>query len=188
MKNVSQRETHFDGERQNPRSFVVRIVRFTVFQRRGSDGGVAGRSVGSFCASLHAHGGTFDSVTCHQRRYHYLRVRIVALSRAIGCTQRGVVRSARISSHPGWSASWRTRCPAPRKQNVSACPIRFSEKASRGTSLYTTKTKKRSKKTKIRKRSQAATKRNRLRQISSRAYSRTLDSVRRHCICLLYLV
>ena len=46
MKNVSQRETHFDGERQNPHSFVVRIVRFTVFQRRGSDGGGAGRSVG----------------------------------------------------------------------------------------------------------------------------------------------
>ena len=101
MKNVSQRETHFDGERQNPHSRAVRIVRFTVFQRRGSDGGVAGRSVGLFRASLHAHGGTFDSVTCHQRRYHYLCLRIVALSLAIGCTQRGVVRSALICSPPG---------------------------------------------------------------------------------------
>ena len=101
MKNVSQRETHFDGERQNPHSRAVRIVRFTVFQRRGSDGGVAGRSVGLFRASLHAYGGTFDSVTCHQRRYHYLCLRIVALNRAIGCIQRGVARSAQISSPPG---------------------------------------------------------------------------------------
>ena len=31
-----------------------------------------------------------------------------------------------VSSPPGWSASWRTRCLAPRKQNVSACPIWFS--------------------------------------------------------------
>ena len=88
MKNVSQRETHFDGERQNPHSRAVRIVRFTVFQRRGSDGGVAGRSVGLFRASLHAYGGTFDSVTCHQRRYHYARLRIMTGSRAIGCIQR----------------------------------------------------------------------------------------------------
>ena len=125
MKNVSQRETHFDGERQNPHSRAVRIVRFTVFQRRGSDGGVAGRSVGLFRASLHAYGGTFDSVTCHQRRYHCLRLRIVALSRAVDCNQRGVARSALICSPPGRSASWRTRCLAPRKQNVSACPIWF---------------------------------------------------------------
>ena len=116
MKNVSQRETHFDGERQNPHSCVVRIVRFTVFQRQGSDGGGAGRSVGSFCASLHAHGGTFDSVTCHQRRYHYLRLRIVALNRAIGCIQRGVVRSAwslhlPVDRHPGAPA---VRLPASR--------------------------------------------------------------------------
>ena len=76
---------------------------------------------------------------CHQRRYHYLRLRIIALSRAIGCTQRGVVRSALICSPPGRSASWRTRCPAPRKQNVSACPIRFSVsyyRDYRGTWLY----------------------------------------------------
>ena len=48
-----------------------------------------------FRASLHTYGGTFDSVTCHQRRYHYLCLRIVALSQPINCTQRGVVRSAR---------------------------------------------------------------------------------------------
>ena len=54
-----------------------------------TDGGGASRSVGYvFRASLHAYGGTFDSVTCHQRRYHYARLRIVAGSRAIGCVQR----------------------------------------------------------------------------------------------------
>ena len=105
------------NKRQNPHSCAVRIVRFTVFQRRGSDGGGAGRSVGyGFRASLHAHGGTFGSVTCHQRRYHYLCLRIVALNLAIGCAQRGVVRSAQISSppvdrHPGAPA---VRLPASR--------------------------------------------------------------------------
>ena len=116
LKNVFHRETHFDYKRQKPHSCVVRIVRFTVFQRRGSDCGGAGRSVGSFRASLHAYGGTFDSVTCHQRRYHYLCLRIVALSLAIGCIQRGVARSARslhlpVDRHPGAPA---VRLPASR--------------------------------------------------------------------------
>ena len=66
-------------KRQNPHSCAVRIVKFTVFQRQGSDGGGAGHSVGSYRASLHAYGGTFDSVTCHQRRYHCLCLRIVTL-------------------------------------------------------------------------------------------------------------
>ena len=104
----------------------MRIVRFTVFQRRGSDGGGAGRSVGLFRASLHAYGGTFDSVTCHQRRYHYAHLRIVAGSRAVGCNQRSVSRSTLTYWPPGRLASWRTRCLASRKQNVSACPIRFN--------------------------------------------------------------
>ena len=60
-----------------------------VFQRQRTDGGGAGRSVGYvYRASLHAYGGTFDSVTCHQRRYHYARLRLMARSRAIGCIQR----------------------------------------------------------------------------------------------------
>ena len=60
-----------------------------MFSKAKTDGGGAGRSVGyAFRASLHAYGGTFDSVTCHQRRYHYARLRIVAGSRAIGCIQR----------------------------------------------------------------------------------------------------
>ena len=69
-------------------------------------------------------------MTCHQRRYHYLRLRIVALNRAIGCIQRGVVRSAwslhlPVDRHPGAPAvrlpasgtyllallSFRGRCP-----------------------------------------------------------------------------
>ena len=55
-------------------------------------------------------------MTCHQRRYHYLCVRIVARSRAIGCAQRGVARSARslhlpVDRHPGAPA---VRLPASR--------------------------------------------------------------------------
>ncbi len=80
-----------------------------------------------FRASLHAYGGTFDSVTCHQRRYHCPRLRIVASALPLAVYSVGVCRSALIFSPPGRSASWRTRCPAPRKRNVSACPIRFSE-------------------------------------------------------------
>ena len=52
----------------------------------------------------------------YQRRYHYLCLRIMALSRAIGCTQRGVARSAkslhiRVDRRPGASA---VRLPASR--------------------------------------------------------------------------
>ena len=55
-------------------------------------------------------------MTCHQRRYHYLCLRIVAGSLAIGCTQRGVVRSAwslhlPVDRHPGAPA---VRLPASR--------------------------------------------------------------------------
>ena len=78
-----------------------------------TDGGGASRSVGYvFRASLHAYGGTFDSVTCHQRRYHYARLRIVAGSLAIGCIQRGVVRSvvgiftSLPTDDPGAPAAW----------------------------------------------------------------------------------
>ena len=67
----------------------------TIYSKAKTDGGVADRSVGCMIrASLHAYGGTFDSVTCHQRRYHYAHLRIMADSRAIGCIQRGVARSA----------------------------------------------------------------------------------------------
>ena len=55
-------------------------------------------------------------MTCHQRRYHYLRLQILALSLAIGCTQRGVARSAfffhlPVDRHPGAPA---VRLPASR--------------------------------------------------------------------------
>ena len=60
-----------------------------------------GRSVGyGFRASLHAYGGTFDSVTCHQRRYHYTRLQIVAGCHAVGCIQRWCNSLCRRSVHP----------------------------------------------------------------------------------------
>ena len=74
---------------------------------------MAGRSVGYvFRASLHAYGGTFDSVTCHQRRYHYARLRIVAGSRAVGCMQRWCCSLCRRpftslpTDNPGAPAAW----------------------------------------------------------------------------------
>ena len=164
IKNVSPRETHFDGERQNPHSCVVRIGRFTFFLRRRTDGGGAGRSVGMFRASLHVYGGTFDSVTCHQRRYHYPRLRIVALSPAIGCMQRRCCslcldhftsRSIGILAHP---------LPGSPQAERICLPYSVFRRISWDFPLYTTKTKKRSKKTKIRKRSQKLRKRNRFRQ------------------------
>lgn len=63
-------------------------------------------------ASLHSYGGTFDSVTCHQRRYHYARLRIVASSRAIGCIQRWCCSLCRRpftslpTDDPGAPAAW----------------------------------------------------------------------------------
>ena len=78
-----------------------------------TDGGGASRSVGYvFRASLHAYGGTFDSVTCHQRRYHYACLRIVASSRAVGCIQRWCCSLCRRSftslptDNPGAPAAW----------------------------------------------------------------------------------
>ena len=100
-------------KRQNPHFHVVRIPGYHVFSKAETDGGGAGRTVGYvFRASLHAYGGTFDSVTCHQRRYHYARLRIMTGSLAIGCIQRGVVRSAvglftsLPTDDPGAPAAW----------------------------------------------------------------------------------
>ena len=57
----------------------------------------------------------------------------MALSRAIGCTQRGVVRSARSLHLPVDRHSGAPAARLPHKQNVSACPIWFSRKVSLGT-------------------------------------------------------
>ena len=120
-------------KRQNPHSWLVRIEGITIYQRQINRRRQAGRSVGyGYRASLHSYGGTFDSVTCHQRRYHYARLRIMAGSRAIGCIQRWCCSLCRRPFHlPDNRRSRRTRCLASRKQNVSACPIHLSKCVSR---------------------------------------------------------
>ena len=127
-----------------------------------------------FRASLHVYGGTFDSVTCHQRRYHYPRLRIVALSPAIGCMQRRCCslcldsltsRSIGILAHP---------LPGSPQAERICLPYSVFRRIPWDFPLYTTKTKKRSKKTKIRKRSQKLRKRNCFRQDSLHAIEGSL--------------
>ena len=75
----------------------------TIYSKAKTDGGVADRSVGCMIrASLHAYGGTFDSVTCHQRKYHYTCLRIIADGHAIGRMQRRC-----CSLRPGFSPPYR---------------------------------------------------------------------------------
>ena len=80
----------------------------TIYSKAKTDGGVADRSVGCMIrASLHAYGGTFDSVTCHQRRYHDTCLRIIADGHAIGRMQRWC-----CSLRPSFSPPYRLTIPA----------------------------------------------------------------------------
>ena len=64
-----------------------------IFLKGRPNGGGQGRSIGLCCASLHAYGGAFYSVTCIQRKYHCRRGWIVAYGPAKGRSRRGVARS-----------------------------------------------------------------------------------------------
>ena len=100
------------NKRQNPHSCLVRIKGITILSKaknRRRRGRPLRRNIR---ASLHAYGGTFDSVTCHQRRYHYARLRIMASSRAVGCIQRWCCSLCRRpftslpTDDPGAPAAW----------------------------------------------------------------------------------
>ena len=60
----------------------------------------ASRFIGFFRASPHAHGGALYSVTCSQRKYHYLRVCFMADSFAKTACGAGVVRSVLPACDP----------------------------------------------------------------------------------------
>lgn len=97
-----------------------------MFFKGGTDGGGQGRSIGNYRASLHAYGGALYSVTCSQRKDHYTRSCFLADSLANGCLQRWCFSLCPWLLHLLYLGhSRRTRCPAPHKRNVSACPMQL---------------------------------------------------------------
>ena len=116
----------FFYKRQNPHFtlcgsfFITNLFKGNARRRR------AGRSIGKYRASLHAYGGALYSVTCSQRKDHYTRLCLLARSLANGCFAAAVfVALSLVDSPPKPGLSRRTRCPAPHKRNVSACPMQL---------------------------------------------------------------
>lgn len=113
-------------KRQNPHFTLCGSFNITNIFKGKTDGGGQGRSIGISRASLHAYGGALYSVMCSQRKYHNTRLRVLADSPANGCLQRWCFSLCPWSLHlPNLGHSRRTRCPAQRRRNISACPMQL---------------------------------------------------------------